>query len=199
MKLKNLIDSIGAEVIGHADMEIGGLAYDSRGVKREDKTLFAALPGERVDGRGFIKNAVDNGAVAVLAQRATKGVNAPQIIVRDARAALSRISDRFYGEPSKGLLMVGVTGTNGKTTTTYLLESIFSSAGFSPGVIGTVNYRYGGHVFPAPHTTPEAPKLHKILKEMCDSGVTHCVMEVSSHALHQKRAADVRFNAGIFT
>jgi len=199
MKLKKLIDSIGAEVIGEADVEIGALVYDSKGVKMEDKALFAALPGERVDGYGFIKNAVDNGAVAVLAQRPCKGVTVPQVIVRDARAALSRISDRFFGEPSKGLIMAGVTGTNGKTTTTYLLEAIFAEAGFSPGVIGTVNYRYGGKVFPAPHTTPEAPELHKILKEMADEGVTHCVMEVSSHALHQKRTADVRFNAGVFT
>ncbi len=202
MKLKNLIDSIGAEVImagGDADVEIGSIAFDSRDVNREGKTLFAALPGEHVDGHRFVKNAVDNGAVAVLAQRPAKGVTVPQIIARDSRAALSRISDRFYGEPSKGLIMAGVTGTNGKTTTTYLLESIFAEAGFSPGVIGTVNYRYGGKVFPAPHTTPEAPELHRILKEMSDAGVTHCVMEVSSHALHQKRAADVRLNAGVFT
>ncbi len=204
MRLKVLIGSLDCEVLGtkDADFEVVGISVDSRDIKKGaegEGVLFAAIQGEHVDGHKFIKTAVENGAVCVMAERPAQGIPVPQVIVPDARAALSRISDVFYGEPSKKLIMTGVTGTNGKTTTTYLLESIFREAGFNPGVIGTVNYRYGGKTFPATHTTPDAPYLHKILREMLDAGVTHCVMEVSSHSLAQKRVNDCRFNVGVFT
>lgn len=196
MRIKELTDGLECRTTG-PDADIKGISCDSRAVK--EGFLFAAIPGEHVDGHAFIKNALDSGASAVLAERETAGVSAPQIIVRDIRAALSRISHVFYGKPSERLVVIGVTGTNGKTTTTYLLESIFRAAGFNPGVIGTVNYRYGGNVYPAPHTTPQAPDLHKILKEMADAGATHCIMEASSHALEQKRVADCAFRAAAFT
>jgi UDP-N-acetylmuramoyl-L-alanyl-D-glutamate--2,6-diaminopimelate ligase len=202
MRLKTLISSLDCKVLGAKDdCEVTGISTDSRDIKKGQGggALFAAIPGEHVDGHAFIKTAVTNGAACVVAERPEEGVTVPQVIVPDVRAALSRISDVFYGEPSKKLIMTGVTGTNGKTTTTYLLESIFREAGFNPGVIGTVNYRYGGKTFPATHTTPDAPYLHKILREMCDAGVTHCVMEVSSHSLAQKRVNDCRFNVGVFT
>ncbi|MBI5237178.1 MAG: UDP-N-acetylmuramoyl-L-alanyl-D-glutamate--2,6-diaminopimelate ligase [Deltaproteobacteria bacterium] len=203
MRLKDILISLDCKLLGPDEgVEVTGISCDSRNIIKTGGgkgALFAAIPGERVDGHAFIKNAVENGAACVLAERPAEGVKVPQVIVGDVREALSKVSDIFYGQPSKRLTVVGVTGTNGKTTITYLLESIFKEAGFNPGVIGTVNYRYGGSIFPAPHTTPQAPELHKILKEMADSGVTHCVMEVSSHSLEQKRVGDCRFKCGVFT
>ncbi len=199
MILKDLIQGLQCELIGSPDVpdaSVTGIAYDSRKIAKG--CLFAAIPGEHVDGHAFIGKAVEAGAGAVLAVKRSD-TTAPQIIVKDIRAALSKVSDTFYGSPSRRMTLVGVTGTNGKTTTTYLLESIFKEAGFTPGVIGTVNYRFNGKTFDAPHTTPQAPDLHRILKEMADSGVTHCVMEVSSHSLEQKRVADCAFSAGVFT
>lgn len=196
MVIKDLITELDCELLGSPEAEVTGISYDSR--KVEGGSLFAAIPGEHVDGHAFIKNAVDAGATVVLAARRSD-VTVPQIIVKDIRAALSKISDAFYGSPSKRMTVVGVTGTNGKTTTAYLLESVFKEAGVIPGVIGTINYRYNGKVFDAPNTTPQAPDLHRILKEMADSGVTHCAIEVSSHSLEQKRVADCAFSAGVFT
>lgn len=198
MRLSELTETLECEVIGGGiDADVTGIAYDSRAVEKGD--LFAALPGEHVDGKGYAKAAVEKGASCVLALAAIPDIRVPQVIVSDIRAALSKVSDRFYRSPSKRLVLVGITGTNGKTTTTYLLESIIKEAGFNPGVIGTVNYRYGGKVFSAPHTTPQAPDLHRILADMASRGVTHCVMEVSSHSLEQRRVADCSFRAGIFT
>lgn len=197
MVLDTLIRTLEARVAGSRDVEVCGIAYDSRSVR--DGFLFAAIPGEHVDGHAFIGRAVEAGASCVLAERETENIAATQVIVKDIRSALSRVSALFYGEPSKRLALVGVTGTNGKTTTTYLLESIFRAAGQNPGVIGTVNYRYNGNTLEAPHTTPQAPDLHKLLKDMADAGVTHAIMEASSHALEQKRAGDCAFRVGIFT
>lgn len=202
MKLNEIASFLDCEVFGSSDIEVTGLSCDSRKIEkgtREGGMLFAAIPGEHVDGHSFVRQAVEAGARVVLAEKKTEGIGASQVIVPDIREALSRVSDIFYGEPSKRLTLIGVTGTNGKTTTTYILESIIKKAGFNPGVIGTINYRYNGKTIPAPHTTPQSPELHKILKEMADNGVTHCVMEVSSHSLEQKRVAHCRFASGIFT
>ncbi len=203
MKLGQITPPLGCEVLGSVDIEITGLSSDSRnivkGTRQGEGVLFAAIPGEHVDGHSFIADASSAGAAAILAERKTPGVEATQLIVPDVREALSRASDVFYGEPSREVAVIGITGTNGKTTSAYLVESILLEAGMNPGVIGTVNYRYNGSVFNAPHTTPQAPELQKMLREMADSGVTHCVMEVSSHALEQKRAAHLRFRAGAFT
>jgi len=191
----------GCRVLDPADVEVTGISCDSRSI-RGGGVLFAALPGEHVDGNDFIEDAVRRGAVCILTERETdiRGEGAvPMIIVPDVREALSGLASLLSGEPSKRLALVGVTGTNGKTTTTYLLEAIFSEAGFSAGVVGTVNYRYGAKVYPAPHTTPQAPELQGILKEMADSGVTHCAMEVSSHALEQKRVNGCGFDCVVFT
>jgi UDP-N-acetylmuramoyl-L-alanyl-D-glutamate--2,6-diaminopimelate ligase len=190
---------------GAGGILVTGVCHDSRQVKSFPATpqgsgpLFAAVPGEHVDGHDFIADAVRDGAACVLAERKVPGVSVPALIVEDVRSALAAVSAIFYGEPSKSLTMVGVTGTNGKTTTAYLIESILRAAGFSTGLIGTVNYRYGGKTLPAPHTTPEAPELQRILREMCEAGVTHCVMEVSSHALAQRRVDGALFDAGVFT
>jgi len=201
MRLTEVIRGAGAELLGDGAVEITGISYDSRKVEKglSGGVLFAAVPGEHTDGHAYIKSAVQNGAAAILAERATQGIAVPQAIVKDIRAALSKVSDNFWGRPSESLKVVGITGTNGKTTTTYLLESVLKEAGEVPGVIGTVNYRYRGAQYPAPHTTPQSPELHRVLREMADKGVTHCVMEVSSHALGQKRVADCRFVCGVFT
>lgn len=203
MKLGQITPSLGCKVLGSVDIEITGISSDSRNIARSSRpgegALFAAIPGEHVDGHSFIPQAVSSGAPAVLAERETPSLSATQIIVPDVREALSRAADVFYGEPSREVAVIGVTGTNGKTTTTYLIEAILLEAGKRPGVIGTVNYRYNGKAFSATHTTPQAPELQKMLREMADADVTHCVMEVSSHALEQKRAAHLRFRAGAFT
>lgn len=184
---------------------ITGVSNDSRTVKDfkggagNSGPIFAAVPGDHVDGHDFIEEAVADGAVCVLSERRMTGVDVPQLVVKDARKALAVVSAVFYGEPTMHMTVVGVTGTNGKTTTAYIIESIFKAAGFNTGVIGTVNYRFGGRTLPASHTTPESPELQRTLKEMRDSGVTHCVMEVSSHALAQGRVDGCRFDAAVFT
>lgn len=192
-------EGLGCALIGDGAANAASVCFDSRDVKKGNGALFAALPGERVDGLAFIASAVKNGAVAVMASSQTEGIGVPQLIVSDARAAFSKAAHLVYGEPSKRLVVIGVTGTNGKTTTTYLIEAILEAAGFKPGVIGTVNYRYNGRFFDAPHTTPEASEAHRIMRDMADDRVTHCVMEVSSHALSQKRVEDCVFRAGVFT
>src|SRR3990170_6313839 len=203
MILSKITQALDAKVSGSVEIEITAVSCDSRNIELDPRpftgSLFVAIPGEHVDGHSFVPRAVSAGAIAVLAEKETPAIEATQVIVPDVREAISKASDIFYGQPSKSLVTIGVTGTNGKTTTTYILESILRKAGHNPGVIGTVNYRYNGKTLPAPHTTPQAPELHKILREMKDAGVTHCVMEVSSHALEQKRAADCRFRAGVFT
>jgi len=197
MKLSEIVPFLDCQVFGSVDIDITGISTDSRRIA--PGTLFAAIPGEHVDGHTYIPAAVAAGAPVVLAQRKTPSIEATQVIVPEIREALGRAADLISGEPSKRLVLIGVTGTNGKTTTTYILESILRAAGANPGVIGTVNYRYNGKLFAAAHTTPQAPELQAVLKEMADGGVTHCVMEVSSHALEQKRVGHCRFRAGIFT
>jgi UDP-N-acetylmuramoyl-L-alanyl-D-glutamate--2,6-diaminopimelate ligase len=197
MRLKDLIEPIEHRVYALKDVEVKDITCDSKVVR--SGSLFAAVKGEHADGRAFAREAVENGALCVLAEAEVTDIKVPQVIVPDVRVALAKVAGRFYGEPSKGLKMVGITGTNGKTTAAYLVESIFKEAGLNAGVISTVNYRYGGKTLPAPLTTPEAPHLQKILREMADSGVTHCVMEVSSHALAQKRADGCWFGIKVFT
>ncbi|MEE8185508.1 MAG: UDP-N-acetylmuramoyl-L-alanyl-D-glutamate--2,6-diaminopimelate ligase [Thermodesulfobacteriota bacterium] len=186
-----------SDMFGDDNISVDGITSDSREVR--DGFIFAALKGERRDGHIFLQDAINRGAAAVLVERFVPDLSATQIVVPDTREALGRVADVFYGEPSSALSVVGVTGTNGKTTTTYLIESILNHAGLITGVIGTVSYRYGKKNIPALYTTPEAPEIHKLLRDMVDDGVTHCVMEVSSHALAQKRVDGCRFAVGIFT
>lgn len=202
MRLQELLRALKIEDCkGDCDRKVEGLAYDSRAVK--PGYLFVAVKGKKLDGHAFVEQAVERGAVGVVSEREISGSlgegRAAAIRVPDARRALSQLAVRFYGEPCRMMRLVGITGTNGKTTTSYLLESILLAAGLRPGVIGTINYRFPGHVCPAPVTTPESLDLMKTLRKMADAGVTDVIMEVSSHALDQGRASDCPFRIGLFT
>ncbi len=199
MKLGQMLEGLShCELRGDPALEIAGIAYDSRRVRPGD--LFVAIRGHHADGHGFIEKAVENGGVAVAAETFS-GLEAKvaTLLVPDSRRALSKLALAFYANPFKNITLVGITGTNGKTTTTYLLESMVKAAGGKPGVLGTVNYRFSEKKIPAPVTTPESLDLIRLSREMVDDGVTHIVMEVSSHALDQGRTQDCPFNAAVFT
>lgn len=198
--VKDIANSLEHAIVhGDPNVVIAGITHDSRMVA--PGWLFAALPGQTVDGHDFIPAAIDAGAVAILAEIPPL----PEISfrawieTRDSRAALPRASAEVYGHPSKGMTVIGITGTNGKTSLTYILESILKEAGFKPGVIGTVNYRWGRTETSAARTTPEAPVLQRILADMLNDGVTHVIMEVSSHGLLLKRLEDCHFDVAVFT
>ena len=189
--------SFSGQAVG-TDQPVAGVTYDSRQVK--PGTVFVALRGVNADGARFAPQAIANGAIAVVAETAAPaGVTVPWIQVANARAALAKLSAAFYGNPSEDLVLVGITGTNGKTTTSYVLASIFEAAGIKCGRIGTIGYRIGAREMDAPRTTPEAPELQQMLRGMVAEGCGACVMEVSSHALALRRADSLRFAAGVFT
>lgn len=186
------------EAQGDLDRSVTGLSYDSRRVRKGD--LFFAIPGTRFDGHAFAGEALRRGASAVVLERRVELPEAATWIrVGSARRAMGKCAALYFGHPSRRLVVVGVTGTNGKTTVTYLLESIFSSSGMAPGVIGTVSYRYPGRACPASQTTPESVELQSFLAEMADAGVRSVAIEVSSHALAQERARGVDFDGAVFT
>ena len=178
-----------------------GVTHDSRQVK--PGWLFVALRGDRVDGADFASQAVAAGAAAVVAEGHTgseRGVSSvPWVVVSDARQALSELAASYFGHPSREMQVVGVTGTNGKTTTSYLVASIFEAAGTRCGIVGTVAYRIGAREVVAVNTTPEAPDLHALMRQMVDVGCGACAMEVSSHALALHRADSVHVSAAVFT
>jgi len=183
---------------GSWDVEITQLAYDSRAV--EPGALFFALPGTKNDGTRFVDEAIRRGARAVVVPPGTPASSSITTIFSSTpRQLLGSCADRFYHQPSQHLTMVGVTGTSGKTTTTYLVEAIWHAMGWSPGVIGTINYRYQGRTLPAPFTTPEAVELQYLLSTMQAEAVSHVVMEVSSHALAQDRVQGCRWDGALFT
>ena len=179
------------------EMEISGISYDSRTLRPGE--LFVALPGYRTDGHRFICQAVEKGAALVLCEHAPEE-EGPWLTVPDARAALAGVSANWFGHPARELTVIGVTGTNGKTTTTYLLKEVLErAAGARVGLIGTNQNMIGPAVLPASRTTPESWEVQRLLRQMADSGCTHVVMEVSSHALVLRRVEGIRFAAGIFT
>ncbi|MGB5157815.1 UDP-N-acetylmuramoyl-L-alanyl-D-glutamate--2,6-diaminopimelate ligase [Desulfobacterium sp. N47] len=180
----------------YLDPDIASVHYKSQDVKPSG--IFVAVPGHRADGHDFVDMAIEKGAFAIVVQKKT--VKDSIIIeVENTRKALGRIAAEFYGNPSEKLVIIGITGTNGKTTTAYLIESILQTAGFKTGVIGTINCRYSGKTFPSPVTTPESLDLQKILSEMVIDGVTHVVMEVSSHAIDLFRIEGCFFDSAVFT
>ena len=179
------------------DTEITGVSCDTRTIAPGN--LFAALPGYKADGQDFIAEALEKGASAVLC-RCAPSVPGPWLVAEDTRAALALISANWYGRPAESLTCVAVTGTNGKTTTTYLLKAVLESAlGAKVGLIGTNQNLIGDRVLPASRTTPESCDLQALLRDMADAGCTHVVMEASSIALDQRRTYGIRFAAGIFT
>jgi UDP-N-acetylmuramoyl-L-alanyl-D-glutamate--2,6-diaminopimelate ligase len=185
------------EVHGTRAREIEGICFDSR--RCEADFLFVAVAGLKSDGHLFVPEAVRRGAKAIVYEKEiARHASYTSIRVRDSRRALGVLGKNFFGNPSGALGLVGVTGTNGKTTVTYLLESILREAGHEPGVIGTVNYRWGQTVLAASHTTPESFELQRLLAGIREAGVSHVVMEVSSHALELRRVEDCEFDLGIF-
>lgn len=185
-----------AWTIGDNDVEIGAIFCRAQEVVPGG--LFVAIKGFSADGHDYIGQALERGASAVVCERPT-AATVPMVAVTNSRKALASISANFYGHPSRHLTVIGITGTNGKTTTSYLIESILQAAGLSCGVIGTINYRYNGRLFDNPVTTPESIDLQRIMSEMRANGVTHVVMEVSSHALDLFRVHDCCFDVGVFT
>lgn len=199
MEIKKLLKNIPVvELHGETACTIQGIAYDSRKVRHN--YLFVAIPGAREDGMKYAQDAVRNGAAAILTQAYDPSVEkALQIVVADPRAALSQIAKDFYGNPSARLFVVGITGTNGKTTTSYLIESILGSARKKPMVIGTINYRFMNQVLKAVNTTPESLDICTMMADYLKQGATDLIMEVSSHAISQGRVDGIDFDVAIFT
>jgi UDP-N-acetylmuramoyl-L-alanyl-D-glutamate--2,6-diaminopimelate ligase len=197
MDLERLVPALEpVEVLGRPSVEVLDLAYDTRGVA--PGALFFAVPGERADGHDFAPEAVERGSVALVVERQLE-LPVPQIVVRDARAAMARAADAFFGEPTRELEVVGVTGTSGKTTTSHLLFAILAAAGRRPGLLGTVEARVGGERRGVVRTTPEAIDLQRLFREMLDAGDRSCAMEASSHASVLHRLDRVRFAVLVFT
>lgn len=202
MKIKRLIKSLGNFACpgGNKDFNVRGISCNSKDIR--DGFIFAAIRGSRADGNKFIGEAVRNGAKAVVISAASRKPayeNVSLIRVLDTRKALAKLAVEFYANPSSKIKVVGITGTNGKTTIAYLLEAILKEAHFSAGVLGTINYRFKDKVIPSKNTTPGPVELQSILSDMLKEGVKYAVMEVSSHALEQERVAGVRFHSAIFT
>jgi UDP-N-acetylmuramoyl-L-alanyl-D-glutamate--2,6-diaminopimelate ligase len=196
VRLTEVAAAASGEIRGSADTGVRDASYDSRRVP--PGCLFFCVPGETVDGHDFAEDAIRSGAAALVVERPV-ALDAPQIVVRSVRTALGPMSAVVFGRPADALRVAGVTGTNGKTTCTYLLESVFGSAGWRPGVIGTTGLRIGGAAEPLAHTTPEAPDLHRALRRMVADGVRAVAIEISSHALAQHRSDGLMVDVALFT
>jgi UDP-N-acetylmuramoyl-L-alanyl-D-glutamate--2,6-diaminopimelate ligase len=198
MELKKLLEGVETKkIIGETQKEVKGIAYHSKQVEKD--FLFAAIRGVEADGHQFVNEAIERGAAALVLEQEREVSNRTMVLVPDSRRALAKISSNFYGDPSSRVSLIGITGTNGKTTTTYLVESIFKKAGWNAGVIGTINYRFGQKTTPAPNTTPESLDLQRILWEMVREGISHVIMEVSSHGLDLDRVFGCQFDGVVFT
>lgn len=200
LKLIKLIDGYRFEVLkGSTDIDITGIEHDSRKIQKGD--LFVAIKGFTVDGHDFIQEAIDNGAKCIIVQREVEveGEDITIIKVEDTILALARLSSIFYGEPSKRLNLIGITGTNGKTSITYMIKNILETCHKKAGIIGTMGTIIDGRVLDNINTTPESSLTQRYLKEMVDKGTQYCVMEVSSHSLDLKRVEYMDFQVGIFT
>ncbi|HEY0317477.1 MAG TPA: UDP-N-acetylmuramoyl-L-alanyl-D-glutamate--2,6-diaminopimelate ligase [Solirubrobacterales bacterium] len=197
MRLEELVGGLaGARVVGDASVAISELAYDSR--KAGPGTLFFCVPGDKVDGHDFAAQVVEAGAAALVVERELE-VDVPQLVVADARAAMAPLAARFWGDPTAELRVVGVTGTNGKTTTVFLVREILEAAGIQSGLLGTVKQVVGGVEEAVERTTPEAIDLQATFRRMLEAGDRACAMEVSSHAMVLHRADAIHFEAALFT
>jgi UDP-N-acetylmuramoyl-L-alanyl-D-glutamate--2,6-diaminopimelate ligase len=199
MLLEQLVNEIPI-LASHGNLQtaVAALTCDSRQVTAG--TLFFALPGAKADGHGYIQQAVSAGAAAVVLEDATCAPEqTPWIQVKSGRQVMALMAARFYGQPTNHLPLIGITGTNGKTTTSYLIEGILDAAKLSAAVLGTISYRFGNTCIEASHTTPESTELQGIFRQLADAGAKAFVMEVSSHALEQHRVDGSAFNVGVFT
>src|SRR2546422_845347 len=197
MDLERLVAALGAaDVVGRAPVEVRDLAYDARAVV--PGSLFFCVPGAQADGHDFALAAVERGAVA-LGGEGPLELDAPQVVVPDARRAMAAAADAFFGHPTAELQVAGVTGTNGKTTTTFLLYAILAAAGQRPGLIGTIEARVGGERRGVKRTTPEAIDLQRLFREMLEAGDRSCALEASSHAAALHRLDRVSFSVLVFT
>jgi UDP-N-acetylmuramoyl-L-alanyl-D-glutamate--2,6-diaminopimelate ligase len=199
MKLSQLIKGLEQSTItGKASIEVLGIAYDSRQVR--PGFLFVAIPGHQSNGREFIADAIKRGAATVVSEGPLAlGVGIAHVQVSDARMALALLSRDFYGNPARKMETFAVTGTNGKTTTSFMIRNILKMAARRPGLLGTVRYEIGDHWMPAARTTPESTDIHSMIARMGELGCESLVLEVSSHALIQKRVLGIEFDVGIFT
>ncbi len=198
--LKDILYKVSLEkVVGNTAVAFRELQFDSRKVGLDD--VFVAIEGTQSDGHQFIKKAIDQGALAVVCQQMPKEIinGITYLQVQDTQQALAIMASHFYGNPSRELQLVGVTGTNGKTTIATLLHTLFISAGYSAGLLSTIKIVIGATAQVATHTTPDSLAINKYLRQMVDEGVTYCFMEVSSHGIDQKRTAGLHFVGGIFT
>ncbi|MDD3242842.1 MAG: UDP-N-acetylmuramoyl-L-alanyl-D-glutamate--2,6-diaminopimelate ligase [Eubacteriales bacterium] len=198
MKLQDIIQNSGYQCIdGNVMTEIGNITIDSRKVKPGD--LYVCIPGTKVDGHAFALNAVENGASALAVQRLIPELNVPQVLFHDCREGLARMASAWYGDAARHLSIVGITGTNGKTTTTYLLKTILEEAGYKVGLMGTIATIIGEEELPQSLTTPDPMDFHSALARMAKAGCTKVVMEVSAHALALRKMSGVHFDTVVFT
>lgn len=201
MKLDELIEYLDyKDLINFKNIDITGISYNSKTTKKGD--IFVCLVGEHTDGHEFAKSAIENGAAALLVERKVEGTKIPQVVVSSTRHKIVDIADRFYSSPSKGINLIGITGTNGKTTVTHLIQKIFEENNQKCALIGTLGYKLSssGEYRDAKHTTPQAPELQATLRMIKDvEKIDNVVMEVSSHALEQNRVGGCRFNGAVFT
>ena len=199
-RLSDLLERIKPlKVVGSADREVEALSFDSREVG--EGYCFFAVRGTQVDGHNFIAKATDAGASVVVCEQLPEALNeqVSYVVVEDSTAAMADIAAAFYGNPSQQLTLVGVTGTNGKTTIATLLYDMFTAMGYRAGLISTVVYRIGAETLPSTHTTPDVIRLNAMLRRMVDAGCTHCFMEVSSHSVVQQRIRGLHFKGAAFT
>jgi UDP-N-acetylmuramoyl-L-alanyl-D-glutamate--2,6-diaminopimelate ligase len=198
MQLKTLLAATPVrQVFGSGDRPVENIAYDSRRVQRH--TMFVALRGEKTDGHQFILHAIDKGASVIVSEREQNDPRVTYLLVENARTALADFSAAFYGHPARKLKLAAVTGTNGKTTTTFLIKHICGNAGLRCGLIGTVRYEIGERILPAIRTTPESLDLQELLAQIANAGCKAAAMEVSSHALAQDRTRGLEWNVAVFT
>src|SRR6266581_7244305 len=198
MQLKTLLSATAVrQVIGTPDRTVENIAYDSRRVQRNG--MFVALRGEKSDGHEFIGQAIEKGASVIVAEREEQNPRATCLVVENTRTALADFATAFYGNPERKLKLAAVTGTNGKTTTTFLIKHICENAGLRCGLIGTVRYEIGERVLPAIRTTPESLDLQELLAQIANAGCKAAAMEISSHALAQERTRGIEWDVAVFT
>src|SRR5213078_4886891 len=198
MQLKTLLAATPVrEIIGPTDRAVESIAYDSRRVQRDG--LFVALRGQKSDGHDFIGQAIEKGAAVIVAERAEKHSRATCVVVENTRSAMADLAARFYNFPARKLKLAAVTGTNGKTTTTFLIKHICERAGLRCGLLGTVRYEIADRVLPAVRTTPESLDVYDLLAQMVNAGCKAAALEVSSHALAQERVRGIEWDVAVFT